>query len=148
MNVDMFFQYFLIIYSNPIFCNLLYLAPTSTDCKGNNWQKGPGTLCFQINHVLKTWEGKSSHRLFMLPLSICFQYILQFNQRFGVIVGRTLARPVKHLTKKIQTLNKTWFFCVGVMYSGEYDACDVTLSVYPHRASLKNMPDHGGNITY
>ena len=26
-----------------------------------------------------------------------------------------------------------------------YDACDVTLSVYPHRASLKNMPDHGGN---
>ena len=30
------------------------------------------------------------------------------------------------------------------MYSGEYDACDVTLSVYPHRAGLKNMPDHGG----
>jgi hypothetical protein len=29
------------------------------------------------------------------------------------------------------------------MYSGEYDACDVTLSVYPHHASLKNMPDHG-----
>ena len=25
--------------------------------------------------------------------------------------------------------------CVGVMYSGEYDVCDVTLSVYPHRAS-------------
>ena len=40
------------------------------------------------------------------------------------------------------------FFCVGVMYSGEYDACDVTLSVYPHRASLRNMPDHGGNRTY
>ena len=33
------------------------------------------------------------------------------------------------------------------MYLGEYDACDVTLSVYPHRASLKNMPDHGGNRT-
>jgi hypothetical protein len=32
------------------------------------------------------------------------------------------------------------FFCVGVMYSGEYDACDVTLSVYPHQAGLKNMP--------
>ena len=29
-----------------------------------------------------------------------------------------------------------------------YVACDVTLSVYPHRASLKNMPDHGGNRTY
>ena len=34
------------------------------------------------------------------------------------------------------------------MNSCEYDACDVTLSVYPHRASLKNMPDHGGNRTY
>ena len=40
------------------------------------------------------------------------------------------------------------FFCVGVMYSGEYDACDVTLSVYPHRASLKNMPGHSGRRTY
>jgi hypothetical protein len=26
--------------------------------------------------------------------------------------------------------------------------CDVTLSVYPHQASLKNMPGHGGNQTY
>ena len=34
------------------------------------------------------------------------------------------------------------------MYSGEYDACDGTLSVYPHRASLKNMPDQGRNRTY
>jgi hypothetical protein len=25
------------------------------------------------------------------------------------------------------------------VYSGEYDVCDVTLSAYPHRASLKNM---------
>ena len=39
-------------------------------------------------------------------------------------------------------------FCVGVVYSGEYYVCDVTLSVYPHRASLKNMPGHGGNRTY
>jgi hypothetical protein len=29
--------------------------------------------------------------------------------------------------------------CVGVVYSGEY-VCDVALSAYPHRASLKNMP--------
>ena len=42
------------------------------------------------------------------------------------------------------------FFCVGVVYSGEYVVCDVTLSVYPQRASLKNMPGHGvnRNITY
>ena len=41
------------------------------------------------------------------------------------------------------------FFCVGVMYSGEYER-DVTVSVYPHRASLKNMPiySHGGNRTH
>jgi hypothetical protein len=39
-------------------------------------------------------------------------------------------------------------FCVGAMYSAEYDACDVTLSGYPHRASLKDMPDHGGKRTY
>ena len=29
-----------------------------------------------------------------------------------------------------------------------HDACDVTLSVYPHGVGLKNMPDHGGNRTY
>jgi hypothetical protein len=40
----------------------------------------------------------------------------------------------------MQSSNHDFFFCVSVMYSGEYDACDVTLSVYPHRASLKNMP--------
>ena len=34
------------------------------------------------------------------------------------------------------------------MHSGEYDACDVTLSVYPHRASLKNMPDHRGQAYF
>jgi hypothetical protein len=27
------------------------------------------------------------------------------------------------------------------MYSGEYDACDVTLSVYPHQASLMELSD-------
>ena len=26
--------------------------------------------------------------------------------------------------------------CVGVIYSGEYDVCGVTLSVHPHRASF------------
>ena len=40
------------------------------------------------------------------------------------------------------------FFCAGVTYSGEYDACDVTLMLYPHRASSKNTPGHGRNRTY
>ena len=30
----------------------------------------------------------------------------------------------------------------------QFDACDVTLSVYPHRTNLKNMPGHDGNRTY
>ena len=34
--------------------------------------------------------------------------------------------------------------CVGVMYSGEYDVCDVTLCVHPHRARWPHT-DHGGN---
>jgi hypothetical protein len=39
------------------------------------------------------------------------------------------------------------FFCVGVVYSGEYNVCDVTLSVYPHRASLKtSIPKVVGSI--
>jgi hypothetical protein len=37
---------------------------------------------------------------------------------------------------------------LAFMYSGEYDVCDVSLSVYPHRPILKNMPGHGGNRTY
>ena len=41
-----------------------------------------------------------------------------------------------------------FFFCAGVVYSGVYDVCDVTLSVYPYRASLNNMHGHGGNRTY
>ena len=40
------------------------------------------------------------------------------------------------------------FLCVGVVYSGEYDVCDVTPNAYPHRASPKNMPGHGGNRTH
>ena len=37
---------------------------------------------------------------------------------------------------------------VCVMYSGEYDVCDVTLSVHPHRAAkLKSLLGHGGNRT-
>ena len=52
------------------------------------------------------------------------------------------------LSLEYLSLHQLRFFCVGVMYSGEYDARVVTLSVYPHRTSLKNMPDHGGNRTY
>ena len=40
------------------------------------------------------------------------------------------------------------FFRAGFVYSGEYDVCDVTLSVCPHRASLNNMPGHAWNRTY
>jgi hypothetical protein len=32
------------------------------------------------------------------------------------------------------------FVCVGVMYSGEYDVCGVTMSMHPGK--LKSLPDH------
>ena len=40
------------------------------------------------------------------------------------------------------------FWCRNSGRGINNDACDVTLSVYPHQASLKNMPGHGGNRTY
>jgi hypothetical protein len=52
------------------------------------------------------------------------------------IIRLVTYKIVLTLTSMIFSVN------IGVMYSGEYDACDVTLSVYPHRASLKNMPDY------
>ena len=38
--------------------------------------------------------------------------------------------------------------CVMYLTIDRYDVCDVTLSVYPHRTSLTNMPGQGGNRTY
>jgi hypothetical protein len=52
------------------------------------------------------------------------------------------------------SLQHTLSLSIGILrqypqtQNGTLDACDVTLSVYLHRASLKNMPDHGGNRTY
>jgi hypothetical protein len=51
-------------------------------------------------------------------------------------------------SKPMQSSNMIFSVLVLCMYSGDYDICDVTLSVYPHRASWKNMPGHGGNRTY
>ena len=58
---------------------------------------------------------------------------------------------VKHFNYKGLHLNKEGTSVLQRNLLGlicKYYACDVTLSVYPHRASLKNMPDHGGNRTY
>ena len=52
-----------------------------------------------------------------------------------------LVKTTKKLVKILVNLtNKKRFVCVGVMYfgviySGEYDVCGVTLSVHPHRTS-------------
>ena len=43
------------------------------------------------------------------------------------------------------SLNEIWLTKIVIRF---FNACDVTLSVYPHRASLKNMPVHGVNRTY
>jgi hypothetical protein len=37
------------------------------------------------------------------------------------------------------TTKKQLFVCVGVMYSGEYDVCGVTLIVHPHRGQAEKF---------
>ena len=54
-------------------------------------------------------------------LDASFAILLHDMQRFVKPVSQCIASEI--------------FVCVGVMYAGEYDVCDVTLSVYPHRAS-------------
>ena len=39
------------------------------------------------------------------------------------------------------------FLRLGVMCSGENDACAVTVCLYPQLSKLKLMPDHGENGT-
>ena len=39
------------------------------------------------------------------------------------------------LVSSISMYSMILFVCVGVMYSGEYDVCGVTLSVHQHRTS-------------
>ena len=54
-------------------------------------------------------------------------------KRLAIFLTRIIA-DLKQSLVLVDILVKTIcfdFFCVGVMYSGEYDACDVTLSVYP-----------------
>ena len=49
----------------------------------------------------------------------------------------------------MQSSNHDFFLCWCYMYSGEYDVRDVSLSVYPHRASLKKYAWlHCRNRTY
>jgi hypothetical protein len=65
----------------------------------------------------------------------------------NIVLGQ-LALQIYDLIKYIfQTIPPLWANFIIITYI-HHDACDVTLSVYPHRASLKNMPDHGGNRTY
>jgi hypothetical protein len=40
------------------------------------------------------------------------------------------------------------FFCVDVMYSGEYNACDITLNVYPHQAYFSALKIHFNAALY
>ena len=47
------------------------------------------------------------------------------------------------LVTEIKTPHGSWDNTLNILC-----LCDVTLSVYPHRAGLKNMPGHGGIRTY
>ena len=73
-------------------------------------------------------------------------------------------QTVHHILKNtaVQNVNKPFVYItdltspltlsvqnIGLLIGASFNhACDVTLSVYPHRAGLKSMPGHGGNRTY
>jgi hypothetical protein len=50
-------------------------------------------------------------------------------------MGTRLPPALKTLKNTTTGIIPHFYVCVGVMYSGEYDVCGVTLSVHPHRAS-------------
>jgi hypothetical protein len=57
----------------------------------------------------------------------------------------------KHVTYHITKNESCMLICLIIIKGREIVlnyVCDVTLSIYPHRESLKNMPGHGGNQTY
>ena len=55
---------------------------------------------------------------------------------------------LQRLNSNVYKFYNNKFSVLVFMMNGEYDVCDVTLSVYPHQVGLKNMPGHGGNQTY
>jgi hypothetical protein len=52
-----------------------------------------------------------------------------------------MAGPAQNVAKLIWINLK---LIIRIQNTDEICLCDVTLSVYPHRAGLKNMPGHGG----
>ena len=69
------------------------------------------------------------------------------------MVQCSLSRPNANTSCQIKFLENigeglllAWIYFYNKVYIN--DACDLTLSVYPHLASLKNMLVHGGNRTY
>ena len=61
-----------------------------------------------------------------------------------------IIRLVAKLFQQVQYSHDTTILIITILLQPSLyrDACDVTLSVYLHRATLKNMPGHGGNRTY
>ena len=67
-----------------------------------------------------------------------------------VVVNNILMESTKvkeYNVKELKVYVRSQFDARKMLVIFFHDACDVTLSVYPHRASLKNMPGHGGNQT-
>ena len=105
------------------------------------------TKCILLARESVFWPGISNDiRQIVKDWGPC-NHLHPIQSKLPIMQPDLPTRPWEKLGTDIFKFNDD-FFCVGVMYSGEYDVCDVTLSVYPHRASLKNMPGHGGNRIY
>ena len=100
------------------------------------------TTHVRISHLVASLPTSRQQVVFALLVPSCQQLL---NSSLTIV---TTLLILSDLLQGCSNKSDTIFFCVGVVYSGEYDICDVTLSVYPHRASLKNMPGHGGKRTY
>jgi hypothetical protein len=108
----------IVILSKPRFCQ-----------HGRRQKIGVSNFWRHLHHSARVRKQKTS-KIF------CFVTKTDRNAVFNPV-------PLGNLTFKIGL----HYEIVVTAYITNY-ACDVTLSVYPHRASLKNMPDNGGNLTY
>jgi hypothetical protein len=102
---------------------------------------------FCSTFITRLYSVKNTEKtMFSECLTYLYWYSFKYLTGINIFVIKRKSTFSTALRMRLITCIYYDFFCVGVMYSGEYDICDVTLSVYPHRASLKNMPVHGVDI--
>jgi hypothetical protein len=101
----------------------------------------------EMHWAITTHDIPHQHPRIVILTNYLIIFITDFSQwsctKIRIFCTTTLVNLRKCITiLKTSLWKNIWtilhfFVCVGVMYSGEYDVCDVTLSVHPHWASWK-----------